>query len=209
MPDSLMWLSEVERTPWAPLAEALRRGLPVPNGFVVVASTPEQEIRDGYEELKVREKTHFLAVRGTTHAVLNVIGPDALIHTLRRFWAEAPDSMILIQRMIHSAWCGKAQRHEGNLHIKVNEGMMILDPDTYVLDLDTLECLHRAQELKQRKMIRRVDGQAKVIAIEVERLPMPDGALAKVADLSGRAGENIGWAIDDLDRIWLVSVEFG
>ena len=64
-------------------------GLPLPAGFIVFRSTPEPDIRAAYEQLKIREKTHFVAVRGPTHAVLNVIGPDALIHTLRRLWSES------------------------------------------------------------------------------------------------------------------------
>src|SRR5215813_366640 len=132
-------------------------GLPVPAGFIVFRSTPEPDIRAAYEQLKIREKTHFLAVRGPSHAVLNVIGPDALIHTLRRFWTESPGAPILIQRMIPAIWCGKAQWHRNNLRIKANEGMMLLDPDTYLVNTTTGKCTRRVLEPKQRKMIRHVD----------------------------------------------------
>src|SRR5215831_10998120 len=95
----LNWLPEAADTVWAPLGDAMLAGLPVPAGFIVAPSIEEATIRQAYEELKIREKTHFVAVRGRTHAALNVIGPDTLIHTVRRFWAEAPDSCLLIQRM--------------------------------------------------------------------------------------------------------------
>jgi hypothetical protein len=173
-------------------------GLPVPAGFIVFRSTPEGEVRAAYEQMKIREKTHFVAVRGPTHAVLNVIGPDALIHTLRRLWSESPDAPVLVQRMIHSMWCGKAQWHGKELTISANEGMLMFDPDTYV---------HRTVSLvpKQRKMIRRVDGTAKVIELDGPRDPMPAELLAKITQLATRVGTDIGWAIDDLDNVWLIS----
>ena len=181
-------------------------GLPVPNGYVVLPSTAEENVRAEYEELKVREKTHFVAVRGTSHAVLNVIGPDALVHTLRRFWGESPDSPILIQRMVHATWCGKAHWHRKNLRIKANEGMMVLDPDTYLVNSGTGKCIRRALEPKQRKMIRHVDGSARVLEREGERTPMAAEHLAKIADLAVRARKDIRWAIDDLEKAWLISV---
>jgi hypothetical protein len=181
-------------------------GLPVPAGFFVWQETPEAEIRLAYEELKVREKTHFVAVRGSSHAVLNVIGPDTLIHTLRRMWSESPDAPVLVQRMIHSIWCGKAQWHRKNLRIKANEGMMVLDLDTYLVNSATAKCTRRTLEPKQRKMIRHVDGTAKVVAREGQREPMPAELLAKIAELAVRVGKDIGWAIDDLERVWLTTV---
>ena len=181
-------------------------GLPVPAGFFVWPETPEAEIRAAYEELKGREKTHFVAVRGSSHAVLNVIGPDPLIHTLRRMWAESPDAPVLVQRMIHSIWCGKAQWHRKNLRIKANEGMMVLDPDTYLVNSATGKCTRRTLEPKQRKMIRHVDGSAKVVTREGQREPMPAELLAKIAELAVRVGKDIGWAIDDLERVWLTTV---
>jgi hypothetical protein len=172
-----------------------------------VGTTPEEQIRAAYEELRIREKTHFLAVRGTTHAVLNIIGPDALVHSLRRLWAESPDMPILVQSMIHATWCGKAAWHRQNLRIKVNEGMLILDPDTYVLNGATGKCTRRSLEPKQRKMIRHVDGSAKVVEREEERTPMSDELLSKIAGLARQADTDIGWAIDDSDREWLLSVD--
>src|SRR5215471_14555018 len=145
-------------------------GLPVPAGFIVFRCTPEQDVRAAYEELKTREKTHFVAVRGPTHAVLNVIGPDRLIHTLRRLWTETPDAPVTVQRMIHSMWCGKAEWHGKDLTITANE----------------------------RKMIRHVDGTAKIVERQGSREPMPAEYLAKVAELATRAGSDITWAIDDL-----------
>jgi hypothetical protein len=175
-------------------------GLPVPAGYIVFPTTPEAEIRAAYEELKLREKVHFVAVRGPTHAVLNVIGPDTLIHTLRRFWAESPEAQVLIQRMIHSMWCGKAQWHGKELTITANEGMMLLDPDTYA---------HGTVSLvpKQRKMIRHVDGTAKVIERGGPREPMPAALLEKITDLATKVGEDIGWAVDDLDQVWFLATK--
>src|ERR1041384_1278832 len=129
MDESLQWLPAADGTIWAPLGSAMRDGLSGPGGLVITPSAPEGDVRAAYEELKIRDKTHLLAVRGSSHAVLNVIGPDALIHTIRRLWAESPNTPILVQRMVHSMWCGKAHWHRGkNLRIKANEGMMTLDP---------------------------------------------------------------------------------
>src|SRR5438093_8667331 len=206
MNDPVKWLPDAEATPWATLGAAMQAGLPVPAGYIVFRSTSEEQIRSAYEELKVREKTHFIAVRGSSHAVLNVIGPDALIHTLRRLREEAPDVPPLVQRMIHSMWCGKAQWHRKNLRIKANEGMMLLAPDTYLVHSATGKCTRRTLEPKQRKMIRHVDGTSKVVEREGERTPMPAEHLKKVADLAVQAGKDIGWAIDDNERVWLISI---
>jgi hypothetical protein len=183
----------------------MRSGIPVPAGYIVFPSTPEADIRTAYDELKVREKTHFLAMRSSSHAMLNVIGPDPLIHTLRRLWAASPDSPLLVQRMVHAMWCGKTQRHRENLRIKANEGMMILDPDTYLVNSATGKCTRRTLEPKQRKMIRYVDGTTRVVERGGERTPMTAAHLAAIAKLAGQAGSDIAWAIDDLDRVWLVS----
>ena len=130
MDQPLEWLAEADGTLWETLACAMRAGLPVPNGFVVLPGTSEEKTREAYEELIVLEKTHFLAIRGPSHAVLNVIGPDQLIHTMRRLGTESPESSILVQRMVPAMWCGKAEWHRKNLRIRANEGMMLLDPDT-------------------------------------------------------------------------------
>jgi hypothetical protein len=200
------WLPDADGTGWTALGKAMRSGLPVPAGFVVFPTTPEEQIRAAYEDLTIRERTHFLAVRGILHPVLNVIGPDQLIHTLRRLWMESPGSPVLVQRMIHAMWCGKAQWHRKNLRIKANEGMMILDPDTYLVNSITGKCIRRTLEPKQRKMIRHVDGTTKVVEREGERTPMPADQLKSVAGLAARLGREIGWAIDDNERVWLISV---
>jgi hypothetical protein len=205
MNEPLKWLPDGDGTPWKVLGDAMRAGLPVPAAYIAFPSTPEADIRSAYEQLKVREKTHFLAIRSSSHAVLNVIGPDRLIHTLRRLWTTSPDSPILLQRMIHAMWCGKTQRHRENLRIKANEGMMILDPDTYLVNGARGKCTRRALEPKQRKMIRHVDGSARVVEREGPRTPIPDEHLRSVVNLAVRAQADIGWAIDDLDRVWIVS----
>lgn len=206
MNQPVKWLPDADGTGWSALGRAMVEGLPVPNGFIVFHRTSEGDIRGAYERLKVSEKTHFLAVRGSSHAVLNVIGPDQLVHTLRRLWAEAPDAPVLVQRMIHAMWCGKAQWHRKNLRITANEGMMILDPDTYLVNSATGKCARKRLEAKQRKMIRHVDGTARTVEREGERPEMSADQLKSVADLAVRAKTDIGWAIDDLDRIWLITL---
>ena len=205
MDQRLKWLPDGDKTPWKTLGEAKRGGLPVPAAFIVFQSTPENDIRSAYEDLKRQEKTHFVAVRGGTHAVLNVVYPDALIHTVRRFWAESPDAPVLIQRMIPATSCGKAEWHRKSLKISANEGMMLLDPDTYILNTATTKCTRRTLEPKQRKMIRHVDGTGKVVDREGPRTPMPEQHLAKIMELAIRAGSDIGWAVDDQERVWLLS----
>jgi len=204
MDQSLRWLPDADGTAWEPLAEAMRRGLPVPAGFIVFQSTPEANLRAAYEELKVHEHTHFVAVRGPTHPVLNVIGPDSLVHTLRRLWSESPEAPLLVQRMVHSMWCGRTQSDDANLRITANEGMLLLDPDTYIVNKTTGECIERSLEPKQRKMIRHVDGTPKVVDREAERTPLSDELLAGIAALVVRTGSDVRWAIDDREKLWLV-----
>jgi len=206
MDQSLKWLPDAAGTAWEPLAQRMHASLAVPSGFIVCRSTPEERVRAAYEELKIQEKTHFVAVRGATHGVLNVIGPDALIHTLRRLWAGSPHAPILVQRMVHATWCGKTQRDGTIVTIKANEGMQLLDPDTYIVNSTSRECVRRVLEAKQRKMVRHVDGSARVVSREGDRTPMPEEHLARVAELSDRAHADIGWAIDDLEKLWLLSV---
>ncbi len=84
--------------------------------------------------------------------------------------------------------------------------MMLLDPDTYLVNSSTGKCVRRTMETKQRKMIRHVDGSAKVVERKGERTPVPAEHLAKIADLAVRVGKDIGWAVDDLDNVWLLGV---
>jgi len=200
------WLPEAAGTPWEPLARAMSAGLPVACGYIVSRCAPEEELRASYEDLKIREKTHFVAVRGASHAVLNVMSSDSLVHTVHRFSMESPETPVLIQRMIHSMWCGKAHRNRKNLRIQANEGKLLLDPDTYLVNSATGKCIRRSLEPKQRKMIRHVDGTAKVVERQGQRTPMPDEHLARIAELATLADSDVGWAIDDLEKIWLISV---
>src|SRR3954464_6833143 len=103
---SIKWLPDTDGTVWEPLGDAIRHTLPVPAGYIVFPSASEANVRSAYEQIKIRERTHFVTVRGATHAVLNVIGPDRLMHTLRRIRSESPDFPFLVQRMVHSMWCG-------------------------------------------------------------------------------------------------------
>jgi hypothetical protein len=196
-----MWLATATDTPWKCLAEAIGRGLPVPEGFVVSLAVPEDEIRAAYEDLKIRTRVHFVAVRGPSHSILNVIGPDAIIHALRRFWAEAPRAAVLIQLMVPAVWCGKAQK-DGTV-IRANEGLAFLDPDTYVLENGVW--VRRSIEPKQRKMLRYVDGTTRTIERNGERSELTDAQLKKIADLAIKAEADISWALDDQDRAWLLA----
>jgi phosphoenolpyruvate synthase/pyruvate phosphate dikinase len=202
-----MWLSMASDSPWATLAEALQAGLPVPDGFVVCRHTSESDIRDTYEELKTRTKIHFVAVRGPDHAVLNIIGADPIIHTLRRLWSESPDASILIQRMVPSLWCGKAQRHGKKLQIEANEGLMILDPDTYFFDTEKGQCVQKTIEPAQRKILRYVDGTLRTVRREGERILLAEGQLQTVVTLALSAERHVSWSLDDQDKAWLISRE--
>src|ERR1051326_9565389 len=104
MEPPLNWLPDANHTVWTSLENAMRNGLPVPAGFIAFPTTAENQIRAAYEQLKLRERTHFLAGRGASHPVLNIIGPDQLVQTARRLWTESPNSPLLIQRMIHALW---------------------------------------------------------------------------------------------------------
>src|SRR4029079_7265079 len=154
-----MWLATATDTAWKRLADGIGMGLPVPEGFVTTREIREDEIRSAYEELKRRTRVHFVAVRGPSHAVLNIIGSDALIHSLRRFWAESPNAAILVQRMVPAGWCGKT-REEGKI-VSANEGLMSLDPDTYVIQNGTY--VQKSIVSKQRKMLRYVDGTLRTV----------------------------------------------
>jgi hypothetical protein len=162
MTQPLTWLRDAQDTPWSGLAQAMRANLPAPDGFVISAATPEEEIRAAYEELKLREKTHYVAVRAQAFAVLNIVGPDFLLHTIRRYFAENPHASVLVQRIVPAAWCGKAYREAGAVVIKANEGYMVLDPDSYVIS-DGAGVTQKIVQPAQRNMIRHVDGTTKVI----------------------------------------------
>ena len=110
MAERIHWLRDLQDGPWSGIADAMRKGIPVPDGFVVRPETPEREIRDAYEELKTKEHTHYVAVRGGIRAQLDVIGPDRLIHSLRESWNESPGGERPIQAMINAAWSGNARR---------------------------------------------------------------------------------------------------
>jgi hypothetical protein len=83
--------------------------------------------------------------------------------------------------------------------MKVNEGMLLLDPDTYVVNAAG-QCIRQTLEPKQRKMIRHVDGSAKVVERAGGRTAMPPELLMKVAKL----GSGVAWAMDDLEKTWLI-----
>jgi hypothetical protein len=108
--------------------------------------------------------------------------------------------------MIPAAWSGKAHRHRKNLRIKANEGMLVLDPDTYLVNSATGNCTQKKLEEKQRKTIRHVDGSTRTVERGSERQEMPAAQLKSVAELAVRAQTDIGWAIDDAGRIWLISL---
>jgi hypothetical protein len=200
-----MWLATATDAPWKSLADGMQKGLPIPEGFLVCRQMPEDEIRAAYEELKGRTRIHFVAVRGPSHAVLNVLGRDALVQTLHRFWAESPNAAILVQQMVAAVWCGKTQQ-DGRV-IKANEGLMVLDPDTYVIENGA--CVHKIVESKQRKVLRYVDGTLRTVERDGERPLLTDNELKKIAELAAKAEADITWALDDQDRAWVLSLNAG
>jgi hypothetical protein len=204
---TVRWLRETEDGPWLALSNCLRKDLPVPNGFVVEPEAPEREVRDAYEILKQTERTHYVALRSPSHALLDVLGNDAVVHALRRLWTEASDAPILIQRMIHSEWCGKATRQEKNrlIRIKANEGMLILDPDSYVFNSATGKCTRRGLQKTQRKLVRSVDGAPQSLESHNRRSALDIDQLKRIAELTESAQASITWALDDR-QIWLISV---
>src|SRR5947208_17066637 len=130
MDQPLDWLPGAEGTVWVALGIAKQAGLPVPAGFIVFASTREQRIRSTYEELKIREKTYFVALRGLSHAVLNVLGPDQVMHALRRLWTEAPESPWWVNAMVTASGAEKHICTRRIRRIKPKEGRKILIPTT-------------------------------------------------------------------------------
>ena len=182
--------------------------MPVPNGFVVEPETPEREIRDAYEELKRAERTHFAALRGPSHALLDIAGNDPVIYSIRRLWAETPDAPILMQRMVHTEWCGKALRNEKNLllRIKANEGMLLLDPDSYLFNRATRKCTRRTLQKSQRKIIRWVDGSARTLQSDGRRTALTLDQLKVIAELAESAQADIIWALDDR-KVWLLGIK--
>jgi hypothetical protein len=191
----MQWLNSVDSGPWAALAQAMRDGLPVPAGFVVTPESPEKQIRAAYDEMKMREHTHFLAVRGPSHALIDIIGPDALIHALRRFWKEDPGAEILVQCMVNGSWCGKASSDQ----VLASEGLTCLDADVYVNGTSTL---YR----HPRKVFRGVDGTTRTMRVFGERQALTSDQLESIRNLADRAGHAITWILDDR-RVWLLSLQ--
>lgn len=204
-PQNIHWLQNIDSGPWAGLAEAARCGLPVPTGFVVEPNTPERAIRDAYEELKRSERTHFVALRSPSHALLDVLGNDMVIHSLRRLWSETTNAPVLVQRMVNSEWCGKASRTGKGLllRIKANEGQQMLDPDAYLFNMASGKCTRRTLQKSQRKMIRRVDGTSRVMQSDGRHTPLNADQLEAIAKLAERAQADITWAFDDR-QVWLL-----
>jgi hypothetical protein len=108
---------------------------------------------------------------------------------------------MLVQQMVPAVWCGKTQQ-DGKV-IKANEGLMVLDPDTYVIENGA--CVHRIVENKQRKVLRYVDGTLRTIEREGDRTLLTDDQLKKIAELAAKAQTDITWALDDQDRCWVIS----
>src|SRR2546422_8961461 len=100
MDQPLDWLPGAEGTVWVALGIAKQAGLPVPAGFIVFASTREERIRSMYEVLKIRDQIHFVVLRGLSRAVLHVLEPYQLMHTLRLLWMEALYFPVLIIRLV-------------------------------------------------------------------------------------------------------------
>jgi len=204
MAEHIQWLREVRDGYWARLGRALAAGIAVPDGFVVTKRTDEHDIRSAYDELKTREHTHYMAVRSPSHAVLDVIGNDALIHTLERLWTESPEAEALVQCMINARWCGKVTWEGKNLRIRAAEGLMCLDPDSYLFNTVSRKCTRRTLYQRPRKVFRGVDGKTRRMEITGERRPLEVKYLEAVAELASREERDVIWVLDDR-RVWLIN----
>jgi hypothetical protein len=204
MADQIQWLRDVKVGPWAKLAAALDAGLPVPDGFVTTPHTPESCVRSAYDAMKLRAYTHYVAVRGPAHALLDVIGNDALIHSMRRLRTESPEAEILVQAMVHGIWCGKASWEGKHLRIRAAAGLMCLDPDVYLFNTATGKCTRRTLYQRPRKVFRGVDGTTRTMEVIGERRPMETKFLSAVAELAKRVESDMTWVLDDRGA-WLLS----
>ena len=200
----IQWMPNVESLRWQRLGQLANCGLRVPSGFVVEPRCPESMIRAAYGELKIREYTHYVAVRGPQHSVIEVIGNDRLVHTINAVWGQTPDAEILVQAMINSTWCGKVCREEQNLRIQASAGLLCLDPDIYLLG-PAGECIEQTLFRKPRKVFRGVDGTTKRMEVQDERVPLEPVYLAAIAEIAKQAEADISWSLDDRD-LWLISL---
>jgi hypothetical protein len=187
------------------LAAAMAAGLPVPDGFVVGPHTSESSIRSGYDELKLRTYTHYLAVRTPVHALLDVIGNDALVHSIRRLRTDAPEAETLVQAMVNGLWCGKASLEGKNLRIRAAAGLMCLDPDVYLVNTLTGKCIRRTLYQHPRKVFRSVDGTTRTMEVTRERRPLESKFLSAITALAKRVESDMTWVLDDRGA-WLLSV---
>ena len=204
MTGQIQWLPDIRNGRWARLAAALQSGLPVPAGFVVTEDCREGAIRDAYNDLTARAHTHYVAVRGPTHAVIEILGNDRVVHALRAMWTESAAAQILVQSMINAEWCGKASCESPHVRIHASAGLLCLDPDVYVFDALSKECTERILHERPRRAFRGVDGTTRTMQIQGERRPFEAKYLKQVAELAERAASRITWALDDR-RLWLLS----
>jgi hypothetical protein len=203
-PAQIQWMPNIESSRWRRLAELANCEIPVPYGFEVKPRCPESMIRAAYGELKTREHTHFVAVRGPQHSVIEVIGSDRLVHTINAVWAQDPEAGILVQAMVNSTWCGKAWCEDKNFRIHASAGLLCLDPDIYLMG-PAGDCLKQTMFPKPRKVFRGVDGTTKRMEIHGERVSLDTEYLAAIGELARRAGGEITWSVDDRG-LWLISL---
>jgi hypothetical protein len=183
----------------------MQAGAPVPDGFVVEPGMAENDVRTAYEELKMRQFTHFVAVRGPENAVLDVVGTDPVIYKLRGMRSEWPKAPILIQTMVNGNWCGQATWEGTNLIVRASEGLRNLDPDIYVFDTVTNECENCTMHSHPRKVFRAVDGRTRTMELTGERQPLDGASLQAIAEIAKNSPTGISWALDHRGA-WLISV---
>jgi hypothetical protein len=205
MAEQMLWLGKVQEGPWAALGQAIRAGAPVPDGFIVEPNTPESEVRTAYDELKLRQFTHFVAMRGPQNAALDVVGTDPVIYKLRAMRSEWPEAPILIQAMVNGNWCGQATWEGTNLVVRASEGLRNLDPDIYVFDTVTNECESRTIHPHPRKVFRAIDGRTRTMEVAGERQPLDIGSLKAIAEVAKNSPGGISWCLDDRGA-WVISV---
>jgi len=204
MTGQILSLRDIFNGPWAGLGTALREGLPVPRGFVVPPGAKESDIREAYDDLKILEHTHYVAVRAPARVEIEVIGNDQVIYSLRRIRDEFADADVLVQSMVNAGWCGKASWEGKNIRIRASEGLQCLDPDMYLFNPASGKCTRRTLYQRPRKVFRGVDGTTKTMEIVGERRPLELKYVQAVADLAKQTKTEITWALDHR-RVWLIS----
>ena len=178
---------------------------------------------------------------GMNATITNVSGEDELIAAVRRCWASLfsprvvtyrasrnftadPAMAVVVQKMIGSERSGVAFTADPSTGARdrvVVEGAFGLgevvvsgevEPDTYVVDKQTLDVLDVRIGHKDFKIVRGPDGHDQNIALdpdEADARVLTDADVKRVADLAvaterhNKCPQDVEWAIEG-DEVWLV-----